>query len=209
MSKKKEKEQDVQEEVEEVEETKEEKQPQEIVLAGRAEKIDQPLENAQVFEIKDSAALYDFEFYIVLADLRKDFQKFAHLADERGIVPIKDLPSEYLVQFKCRSIDPGSLKEITNSSLAFETPADLESLPLAEQIRVYEKLRRDKASDPNREYEVRCRVVQACVLEPQFDSLELVKKSLPSSYIDELYNAITESAVGGNVVTRFQKPGKK
>ena len=206
MSKKKEKEQEVQEEVEE---TKEEEQPQEIVLAGRAEKIDQPLENAQIFEIKDSAALYDFEFYIVLADLRKDFQKFAHLADERGIVPIKDLPPEYLVQFKCRAIDPGSLKEITNSSLAFETPDDLESLPLAEQIKVYEKLRRDRVSDPNREFEVRCRVVQACVIEPQFDSLELVKKALPSSYIDELYGAITESAIGGNVVTRFQKPSKK
>ena len=206
MSKKKEKEQDVQEEVEE---TKEEEQPEEIVLAGRAEKIDQPLENAQIFEIKDSAALYDFEFYIVLADLRKDFQKFAHLADDRGIVPIKNLPPEYLVQFKCRAIDPGSLKEITNSSLAFETPADLESLPLAEQIKVYEKLRRDRVSDPNREFEVRCRVVQACVLEPQFESLDLVKKALPSSYIDELYGAITESAMGGNVVTRFQKSSKK
>ena len=207
MSKKK------QEQVEEVEvkEEEEEKKPQEIVLAGRAEKVEQPVEGAQIFEIKDSAALYDHEFYVVLADLReeKDYQKFAHLADDNGIIPPKELPPEYLVQFKCRAIDPGSLKEITNSSLAFDTPPDLESLPLAEQIKTYERLRRDRASDPNREFEIQCRVVQACVLQPQFESVEILKKSLPASYVSELYGVITESAMGGNIVTRFQKSGKK
>lgn len=204
MSKKKQEE--VQEEVKVKEE--EEKQP-EIILAGRAEKVEQPIEGAQIFEIKDSAELYDKEFYVVLADLRKDYQKFKHLADENGIVPPHELPPEYLVQFKCRSIDPGSLKEIVNSSLAFDTPEDLEKLPLAEQIKIYEKLRRDRVSDPNRDFEVQCAVVQACVLQPQFESIEIMKKALPASYIDELYEVIAKSARGGNLVSRFQKTRKK
>lgn len=205
MSKKKEKQnEEVQEEVQ-----TEEEQPEEVVFAGRAEMIDQPMENAQIFEIQDSAKLYDHEFYVVLADLRKDFKKFKHLADENGEVPIKDLPPEYLVQFKCRSIDPGTLKEITNSSLAFDTPDDIENLPLTEQIKTYQRLERQRRLDPNRQYEIECKVVQACVLEPHFESLELLKRALPASYISELYGKITQSAMGGNIATRFQKTDKK
>ena len=65
------------------------------------------------------------------------------------------LPPEYLVQFKCRSIDPGSLKEITNSSLAFDTPDDIEELAIyLNRSRPIRSLRRDKeVLDPNREFE--------------------------------------------------------
>ena len=53
------------------------------------------------------------------------------------------------------------------------------------------------------EDDLQAEVIQACVIDPQFESIEQVKKILPKSLQRELYSEITRGAIGENIVTRF------
>ena len=117
---------------------------------------------------------------------------------------IDQIPAENLIEFKCRYIDPGTLQKLAKTPFAWDLP-DLKNKSEQEiqQILLESLKERDESFKPEEEF--RADVLHTCVLEPEFESPEQIRKILPTSLQTELYLEITRGAIGDNLVARFQE----
>lgn len=192
---------------EEVKDTvqEEEKPKKKKVVELKGKPTKKRRKGAKKLDLKDSAKLFEQEVFVFLIDPDINLDDYSDLSNEDGVLDISDLPDECVYEFNCRYIDPGTMQELANTPLTIEIPnsADMSDEELGEE---YRKLMVNRATDGSAEFDLKYAVVHACVIDPQFESPEQVKKILPVSWVNELYYEITRGAVGENLRSRFRKP---
>ena len=188
---------------EEVTKIKETKETKEItVFKGRPRPRTDRREGAKKIDLTASAKLFDVEFYFYWPDPGFDTTEYQN---DDGTVDMDQIPVENLIEFKCRYIDPGTLQKLAKSPFAWDLP-DLKNKSEQEiQDIIFQSLKeRDESFKPEEEF--RADVLKTCVLDPEFESADQVRKILPASLQTELYLEITRGAIGDNLVARFQEP---
>ncbi len=157
---------------------------------------------AKKLDLGKSSQLFQEEFYIYWPDPSVDITKYEQ---EDGTFDVDSIPAEDLIEFTCRYIDPGTFQEILNTPLAYDLPED-KSLNQEQVEEIIRKAVQDRLKNSKTEADIRYEVLQACVIDPQFESVDQIKKILPVSLQMELYDEITRGAIGDNLVARFQEP---
>ena len=181
--------------------SKEQKEAKVFNGRARTERKD----GAKKLDLKGSAQLFQEEFYIYWPDPSVDLDKYEQ---EDGTFDVDSIPSDDLIEFTCRYIDPGTFQEILSTPLAYDLPTD-KSLKQEEAEEIIRKAVQDRLNNPKTEADVRYEVILSCVIDPQFESVEQVKRILPMTLQLELYNEITRGAIGENLVARFQKSNRE
>ena len=181
---------------------KEEKKEQEVkVFKGRPRPRTERRKGAKKIDLTASAKLFDVEFYFYWPDPEFDTKKYRN---DDGTVDIDQIPAEQLIEFKCRYIDPGTLQKLAKTPFAWDSSDTENKSPEELQQLILEALKNQQENFKSEE-EFRSDVVFACVLDPQFESVEQVRKLLPLALVTELYLEITRGAIGDNLVARFQE----
>ena len=162
----------------------------------------QKREGAKKLDLSASSQLFQEEFYIYWPDPSVDITKYEQ---DDGTFDVDSIPAEDLIEFTCRYIDPGTFQEILSTPLAYDLPED-KSLNQEQVEEIIRKAVQDRLKNSKTEADIRYEVLQACVIDPQFESVEQIKKILPVSLQMELYDEITRGAIGDNLVARFQEP---
>lgn len=187
---------------EEVTITKETKETKETkVIRTRPIPRTERKKGAKKIDLTASSKLFDVEFYFYWPDPEFDTTDYQL---EDGTVDIDEIPAENLIEFKCRYIDPGTLQKLAKTPFAWDQPDIKDKSPEELQEFILEALQNQQDSFKP-EDEFRADVVFACTIEPQFESVEQVRKLLPLSLVTELYLEITRGAIGDNLVARFQE----
>ena len=181
------------------EKQEEKEQKQTKVIKGRPRK--EKRSGAKKLDLKKSAELFEEEFYVYWADPTEDLSEYE---DEDGNVDIDSVPNEFLYEFLCRYVDPGTFLAIVNTPLAYDLPKD-KDLTQKDAEEIIRTAVEDKLNNPRTEHDVRYDILQACVIEPEFESIEQIKRLLPYDLQLTLYEEITKGAIGENLVARFQK----
>ena len=169
------------------------------VFNGRKRQERKP--GAKKLDIRESSQLFQEEFYIYWPDPSVDISKYEQ---EDGTFDVDSIPAENLIEFTCRYIDPGTFQEILSTPLAYDLPED-KNLKQEEVEEIIRKAVQDRLKNVKTEADIRYEVIQSCVIDPQFESAEQIKKILPTSLQMELYDEITRGAIGDNLVARFQE----
>lgn len=184
-------------------EKQEEKQQKETkVIKGRPRKKKRA--GTKKLDLKKSSELFQEEFYIYWPDPSLNLSEYE---DEDGDFDVDTIPDEYLIEFTCRYIDPGTFLEIVDTPFAYDLPSD-KQLSEKELEKITQEAINDRIRNQKSQAQVRYEIIQACVIDPQFESPEQVKKILPMSLQMELYDEITKGAIGENLVARFQEPNR-
>ena len=187
---------------EEITITKETKETKEVkVIKGRPRPVTQKRDGAKKLDLKNSAQLFNEEFYIYWPDPTVDVTEYE--ADD-GNIDVNEIPAENLIEFTCRYIDPGTFQEILNTPLAYDLPTakNLTQEAIEEVIR---KAIKDRLSKTKTEADIRYEVLLACIIDPKFESVEQIKRILPAALQMELYDEMIKGAIGVNLVARFQE----
>ena len=181
-------------------EKQEEKQVQ--VFKGRPRPVTERRTGAKKLDLKESAQLFNKEFYIYWPDPSIDLSEYQ---DDDGNLDLDAVPEENLIEFTCRYIDPGTFQEILNTPLAYDLP-DNKNLTQEEIEDVIRKSIQDRLKNTKTEADIRQEVILSCVIDPKFESVEQIKQILPATLQIDLYDEIMKGAIGDNLVARFQKP---
>lgn len=195
-----------QEEIKVTKTTKETKETKEVrVFKGRPRPKTERRTGAKKLDLKQSAQLFNSEFFIYWPDPNADLSEYE---DNDGLLDIDTVPEEHLIEFVCRYIDPGTFQEIVNTPLSYDLPKDRQ----ADEKEIEEIIRnaiQDKLQNPKSEADIRYEVIQSCVIDPVFESVDQVKQILPLALQHEIYNEVTRGAIGDNLVARFQESSRK
>lgn len=182
--------------------SKETKETKEVkVIKGRPRPVTKRRDGAKKLNLKDSAQLFNEEFYIYWPDPTVDVSEYE--ADD-GSIDVNEIPVENLIEFTCRYIDPGTFQEILNTPLAYDLPED-KNLSQQEIEEIIRKAVQDRLKKTKTEADIRYEVLLACIIDPKFESVEQIKRILPAALQMELYDEIIKGAIGDNLVARFQE----
>ena len=181
--------------------SKEKKEKEVKVIKGRPRPKTQKRDGAKKLDLKNSAQLFNEEFYIYWPDPSVDVSEYEN---DDGTIDINEVPAENLIEFTCRYIDPGTFQEILNTPLAYDLPED-KNLTQEEVEEIIRKAVQDRLKKAKTEADIRYEVIQACVIDPKFESVEQIKQILPATLQLELYDEIIKGAIGDNLVARFQE----
>ena len=168
-----------------------------------------PRKGAGTIDLIGSANAFKEDFYVLMVRFDVNEEDYADKIDENGEVDPFELDPEQTIQFQCRYIDPGTLNEITNTSMIIEPPANIKDLPPQEALDKLLRLHAQAKTDKNREFNIQSQVVYSCTLDPQFESVDQVKSILPVFVIEDLFYRITEHAIGSNLLYRFPGSDRK
>lgn len=179
----------------------EKQEKQEVkVFKGRPRPVTERRKGAKKLDLKKSAELFEEQFYIYWPESGFDTSDYE---DDDGNIDIDLVPVENLMEFTGRYIDPGSFLEIVNTPLAYDLPED-KQLNEQEVEKVVRSAIEERLNNPKTDADIRYEVIQACIIDPQFESVEQIKKVLPVGLQVVLYEEITKGAIGENLVARFQ-----
>ena len=156
-------------------------------------------EGAKKLDLSESAKLFQEEFYQYWPDPSYDYSDYEN---EDRVIDIDSIPTENLIEFKCRYIDPGTLQELAKTPFAWDLP-DSKNLKEQDVEKVIRDALENQKYNMKSEEEFRAEVLLTCVIEPEFESTEQIRKILPVYLINELYLGITRGAIGENIVSRF------
>lgn len=187
------------------EEVEEKVRPRRIKNRGRSDRR----KTSKKVDINKTIQSFKEDFWVYIIDPSIDLADYSDFLDGNEDLDIDDVPDEHVMEFKCRRIDPGTLMEFTNSAVVIDIPDNVESLTDSQMAKAYKDAVKDRMVDLNRDVDIKCKVIHACTLEPQFPSPESVKMTLPSICISELHEVITEGAYGANMRYRFRDNNKK
>lgn len=190
------------------EEQKEEKKEEKKIFEIKGKPTKKRRKGAKSLDLKDSVKLFEQEVFVHLVDPSVNLDDYVDLTNKDGVLDIGDLPDECVFEFVCRYIDPGTMQELANTPMTIEIPnsEDLSDQELGEE---YRKMMISRANDGSAESDLKYAVIHACVIDPEFESPEQVKKVLPMSWVNELYFEITRGAIGENLRSRFRKASTK
>lgn len=153
---------------------------------------------AKKVDLKSFANLFETDFYLYYPDGSVD------LKDHRkkdGSIDISSIPEENLFEIQCRYIDPGTYQQIYNTAYVIDIPG-ADDLSPDELHKIYQKSVRDQITDKETDLNLRYQVVLQCLIDPEVKTLEDVKR-LPINWVNDIFNSVTESVYGGNLMSRF------
>ena len=159
----------------------------------------QKREGAKKLDLSASSQLFQEEFYQYWPEPGFDYSDYEN---DKGEIDIDSIPSEHLIEFRCRYIDPGTLQELAKTPFAWDLP-DKTNLNQAEIEKVIRDAIQNQKDNDKSEEEFRAEVLLTCIIEPEFESVEQIRKILPVYLVNELYLGITRGAIGDNLVARF------
>ena len=187
------------------EEVKEEqKKPEVRVFKGRQRPQNERKKGSKKLDLKGSAQLFNEDFFIYWPDPTLELSEYQ---DDDGNVDVDQIPEEHLIEFVCRYIDPGTFQEIVNTPLSYDLPTD-RKVNEQEAEQIIRDAIQNQLSNPRTEADIRYDVLLACIIDPQFESVDQIKQILPIALQREIYEEATRGAIGDNLVARFQEPNR-
>ena len=154
---------------------------------------------AKKIDLAASAELFKHEFSIYCIDPSMDILDYM---DEHGNVDIESLPEDYLLEFVCKYLDPGTFLNVVDTPFAVDIPDD-EGLTEEEKEKKLEEIYKKRMESRRNDVEVQSYVIHACCIDPKFESPEHVQAVLPISLIIDLGAELTRGSTGKNLVSRF------
>ena len=181
--------------------SKEQKEQKIKVFKGRPRVKTERRATTKKLDLKKSAELFESECFIYWPEPGFNTDEYE---DDDGNVDIDAVPDEHLIEFVCRYIDPGTFQEITSTPLAYDIPED-KQLSQAEIEKMFREAQENRIRNMKSETDIRLEIILTCVIDPQFESIDQIRKILPLALQYEIYNEVTRGAIGENLVARFSK----